>query len=62
VRYEQIKQRFNERDLELKQTHLQIQLMQLQIEKLEAENTRLKTQLYGGGTVRRLTGNLFPEL
>merc|ERR1719273_2820291 len=58
ARYLQIKERFNERDLELKQAHLQIQLMQLQLEKLEAENKMLK-QTSMGSVVRRNTGNLF---
>jgi len=60
AKYNQIKERFNERDLELKQAHLQIQLMQLQIEKLEAENKMLKdNQWSGGGRQRANTENLF---
>jgi len=50
----EIKQRFKEKNLELKQAYLQIQLMQLQIEKLE---TDLKTIKHNGGLpgVRRNT-------
>jgi len=56
-RFMQIRERFNERDLELKQAHLQIQLMQLQLEKLEAENRLLKNM--NGVHLRRNTEILF---
>jgi len=59
-KYNQIKERFQERDLELKQAHLQIQLMQLQIEKLESENRALKEgQMMGQPRQRRDTSSLF---